>query len=79
VVERLLERLQTLEQAADLGVDELLVRDPADRRHRLGTGGMATRRHRYLLVPSEHAGGSPEVGDLGQSLLQRAQVRVHLV
>ncbi len=78
VVERLFERLQALEQEAGLGVDEPLVRDPANRRHRLGTSGMATGWHRDLLVPCEHADGSPEVGDLGQSLLQRAQVRVHL-
>ena len=41
VVERLLERAQALEQAADLVVDELLVRDAAQRRERLGARRMA--------------------------------------
>ena len=52
VVERLLERAQALEQSPDLVVDELLVRDPAERRERLGAGGVAAGRHRDLLVPA---------------------------
>ena len=42
VVERVLERSQPFEQSTDLGVDELLVRDPAERRERFGAGWMAT-------------------------------------
>ena len=55
VVERLLERSEPFEQIADLGVDELLVRDASDGRHRLGTRGMAAGRHHDLLIPAEHA------------------------
>ena len=78
VVERLLERLQPVEETADLRVDELLVRDSSDRGHRLGTSGMAAGRHHDLLVPGEHANRLAQIGDLGKALLERAKVRVHL-
>ncbi len=78
VVERLLERLQPVEEMADLRVDELLVRDSTDRGHRLGASRMAAGRHHDLLVPGEHADCRAQIGDLGEALLERAKVRVHL-
>ena len=77
VVERLRERRHALEEESDLRVDELLVRDPAERRERLGSGGVTARRHRHLLIPEEDACRAGDVGDLGESLPERTKVRVH--
>ena len=78
VVERLLEGAEPFEQGADLGVDELLVGDTSDGRHRLGASGMPAGRHRHLLIPGQHADRLGEIGDLGEAFSERAQVRVHL-
>jgi hypothetical protein len=51
-----LETLQVVEQAPELGRDELLVGDPADRRELLGADGGAPRGHHRLLVPAEQGG-----------------------
>ena len=78
VLERLLVRPQLLEQRADLVVDEPLVRDPAERRERLGAGrgcrrgGIVTR-----WSQREDASAPSQVGDLGEALAERAQVRIH--
>ena len=78
VVERLLEWLQSLEQASDLRVGESLVRDPADRRECFGPSRVTAGRHRHLLIPAEHASRTREIRDLGEALTERAKVRVHL-
>ena len=75
-IERLLERSELLEQRADLVVGELLVRDAAERRERLGARRVPAGRHRDPLVPAEHAHRPMEVGDLGEPLAERAEVRV---
>ena len=77
VLERLLERPEAFEQTADLVVDELLVRDAAQRRERLGPRRMPAGRHRHLLIPGENEERAREIGDLGQPLTKRAQVPVH--
>jgi hypothetical protein len=77
VVERLLERAQALEEVADLVVGELLVHDAAQGRERFRAGGVATRRHRHLLIPREDAPRAREIRDLGDAVLERAQVGVH--
>ena len=77
VLQRLLERTQSIEEAADLVVHHLLVRNAAERRERLGPGGMAARRHGDLLIPGEHACRARDVGDLGESLSERTKVGVH--
>ncbi len=53
------------------------MRDATDRRERLGARGCAAGRHRHPLVPPEDAHRPVEVGDLGESLFERAQVGVH--
>ncbi len=77
VVERLLERAQALEQAADLVVDEPLVHHLAQRRELVGARGMAALGHRDLLIPCQHTPGPGEIGDLGVSFPERAKVGVH--
>ncbi len=77
VVERLLERTQALEQAAQLLVHEPLVYHLAQRRELVGTGGIAAVGHGDLLIPCEHHSRSAEIGDLGQSFLQSAKVGLH--
>src|SRR5579884_922316 len=66
----LLEALELLEQAADLGRGELLVGDATERRERLRTVGGAPGRHHRVLVPGEHLRRPPEVGDLGEPAAQ---------
>ena len=61
VRQRLLERREPLEQAADLGVGEAVVDDAAEGRERLGARLGAERRHRDALLPAEHARGAAEV------------------
>jgi hypothetical protein len=61
VLERLLERAQPLEQAPHLVVDEALVGQATQRRHRLGASGMTSRRHRDLLVPAQDVQRPSEV------------------
>ena len=61
---------ELVEQAADLGRDELVVDDPAERRELLGPGRRTARRHHHVLVPAEQRGGAGDVADLGQSLAQ---------
>ncbi len=78
VLEGLLERPETFEQVADLGVREPLVRDPAEGRHRLGASRMPAGRHRHLLIPCQHADRTGEIRDLGEALPERAKLRVHL-
>ena len=75
VRERLDERLGRVEQPADLVVDEPLVRDAAERRELVGARVRAARRHRHALVPAEHAGRAPQVGDLGQPCAQLVERR----
>ena len=76
VVERLLERAQALEQAADLVVDEPLVHDPLS---------VASWSARADGLPRASSPSDPtpaqtrpgEIGDLGESFPERAKVGVH--
>ena len=77
VLERLLERCEAVEQAAHLVVDEALVAEAREGRELVGPGLGAERRHRHALFPGEHPRRAPQVGDLGQPLLQVAQRRIH--
>src|SRR5207237_9895263 len=51
----LLVRAQPLQQPADLGIDEPLVREPSDRGELLGARLVPGRRHLRPLVPEEQA------------------------
>ena len=61
---------QLVEQPADLGIGELLVREADERRELVGTVAGAGGRHHRLLVPGEEAGDLAEIGDLCQPLLE---------
>ena len=74
VRQRLLERRQPLEQAADLGIGEAVVDDAAEGRERLGARLGSERRHRDPLLPAEHACGAAEVGDLRQPLAECCEI-----
>ncbi len=74
VGERLLERGEPLQEAADLGIGEAVVDDAAEGRKRLGAGLGAEWRHGDALVPSEHSRGAAEVRDLGQPLTENRDV-----
>src|SRR5262245_289383 len=75
VVGALLEPAQLLEQPPHLVVDEALLREPADGRHRLRAGDGPAWRHLHALVPEEQRRGFGQVADLGQSLLQTLERR----
>ena len=61
---------QVVEQPADLGRDELRVRDAPDRRHLLRPDRRALLGHHHVLVPAEESGGLDEIRDLGEALPQ---------
>ncbi len=77
VLERFLQRREAVEQAADLVVREALVCQARQRRELVRPRLGAERRHRHALVPAEHPRRAPQVGDLGEPLLQVAQRRIH--
>ena len=77
VVELLLVPGEILEQRADLVGDELLVRDPVERRQLLPADRAAARRHHHGLVPEQHLQGPAQVVDLGQACLQLVKALFH--
>ena len=70
VVELGLERRELVEQPADLGRREPLVRDPREGGGHLGAGGGALRRHHRPPVPAGDRSTLLEVVDLCEPLLQ---------
>ncbi len=77
VLQRLDDRLSGVEQPADLVVDEALVRNPSQRGQLVGARIGPPRGHRDALLPSEHAGSTPEVGALGQPDAQLVEGAAH--
>ena len=63
-------RGERVEQAPDLGVDQLVVADHLERGRVVGAGGGAVRRHHRVLVPEQHRVDAAEVGQLGHPLLE---------
>src|SRR5215210_6275625 len=76
VLGALLDPAQILEQLFDLGRDEALLRQSADRRDGLGASLRASGRHHHALVPEEQHRRSVEVGDLGKAFLQSLEGRL---
>ncbi len=61
------ERLESLEEPADLGVGETVVCDPPERRELFRPDRRAARRHHGLLVPAEDRRRLRQVGYLGEA------------
>ncbi len=69
-IERLCERLQLVEESADLGVDQLLVRMASQEPHVATTDPRPRRGHDRLLVPVQQHGQRHEAVDVLQAVLQ---------
>ena len=65
---------QLVEQPADLGEVNFVVRDAAERRELLGADRGAARRHHHVLVPAEERRGLAEIGDLGEAPAQLVEL-----
>src|SRR5438477_330654 len=68
--------VQRSEQLADLGRDEVLVREPADGCGGLCAGLGAARRHHHALIPEENRGRLPEVVDLPEEAAKTIELRI---
>ena len=77
VVELLLVAGEIVEQLADLVGDELLVRDPVERRHLVASHRAAAGGHHHGLVPEEDFLRAAQVMDLGQTCFQLGEGLFH--
>ena len=68
--------LELIEQLAERGVGELLVRQPRERGALPGPRGGTALGHVGCLVPAEHGAGRAEIGNLEQAALQLRQPRL---
>ena len=73
----LLEARELVHEPADLRRDELVVRDPPERRQLLGADAGAARRHHHLLVPAEQLGRRRQVRDFAQTPAKLFEGRAH--
>ena len=66
--------LERVEQPAELGIGQALVRDGLERRRLVAAGGRAVRRHHRVLVPEQQRVDVAEVGQDRGALVQRRQL-----
>ena len=77
VIELLLVVGELVEQRSGRVGDELLVRDPVERRHLVPTNDGAARRHHHGLIPEQDLLRAAQVVDLGQTCLQLGETLLH--
>ena len=67
-------RLELVEQPAQLGVGQPLVRDRLERRRVVAAGGRAARRHHRVLIPEQERVDPLQVGQDRRALEERGQL-----